>query len=617
MKQSRMRRGRSDASGEVSGVSASAPGTFVPSHLSRALLRMRAPPYRCHIRRGSARNPHDLDDWSAAVVRSAPGRKESSLMKHAVRKYLPGVLLAGMSLLIVVAYASTALADDNVCAGLSGDAAGLCNAYCRRLDCPEGHPGQACQSLLANWRAATGLPAFPCDAVCCQCPAPAGPMCTTVRRCLANQQCQITGVCKDGRCPPPPPSCSGQDANTCAEGTCPPGDLCVQNHDTSLPACVCAPKCAANLCGGACPTLADGTQLVCHQSSPTAAFQPGCACVRPGCGVNDPTCRNACDNGGKCTSTATGCQCLLPDCEEASAPACNASCPPGMTCTNITTGANAGCHCAVLDCTTTDPFTGQCDGFCGGSGKCMQVPGTTNNCQCVQPCEQGTCGDSCIDPNGNPGLCQSATPSDPTSPCTSCLPPPPCAQGICGVNCGVDSANNPEFCQPDPTLPSGSPCTSCLPRPEPCAQGICGINCGVDSAGNPEFCQPDPTLPSGPCTSCLPRPAPPCTAGICGDGCIDSNGNSGLCQPDPSLPAGPCTFCLPPPCTSATCGQNCTLSDGSQGTCAPVSGTTACECVPNCGPVPGSTGDQCNAGFCPVGLVCALGPNGCGCQAQP
>ena len=68
-----------------------------------------------------------------------------------------------VSLAVAIAVAAVlspgiARSQPDPCAGLSGAAAGLCNAYCRALDCPSGHNGSACASLLKNWQKKTGDP---------------------------------------------------------------------------------------------------------------------------------------------------------------------------------------------------------------------------------------------------------------------------------------------------------------------------------------------------------------------------------------------------------------------------------------------------------------------------
>src|SRR5207237_6141606 len=50
------------------------------------------------------------------------------------------------------------------CAGLSGAAAGLCNAYCNAQNCPN-NPKPSCESLRKNFAKHTGRSTFPCDVI--------------------------------------------------------------------------------------------------------------------------------------------------------------------------------------------------------------------------------------------------------------------------------------------------------------------------------------------------------------------------------------------------------------------------------------------------------------------
>ena len=49
-----------------------------------------------------------------------------------------------------------------MCNGLSGQAFGLCNAYCEAEDC-DVNPKQSCERLRKNYEIITGSPVFPCD----------------------------------------------------------------------------------------------------------------------------------------------------------------------------------------------------------------------------------------------------------------------------------------------------------------------------------------------------------------------------------------------------------------------------------------------------------------------
>jgi hypothetical protein len=50
----------------------------------------------------------------------------------------------------------------DACAGLSGSAFGLCNAFCNAQDCPS-DPGPSCEVLRQNYAAQTGSSIFPCE----------------------------------------------------------------------------------------------------------------------------------------------------------------------------------------------------------------------------------------------------------------------------------------------------------------------------------------------------------------------------------------------------------------------------------------------------------------------
>lgn len=54
---------------------------------------------------------------------------------------------------------------DDICAGLSEGAQGLCNAYCNAQDCPS-HPSKnSCVMLRRNFERQTGTSIFPCDGI--------------------------------------------------------------------------------------------------------------------------------------------------------------------------------------------------------------------------------------------------------------------------------------------------------------------------------------------------------------------------------------------------------------------------------------------------------------------
>src|ERR1051325_3562678 len=61
--------------------------------------------------------------------------------------------------------AAAAPSATDSCAGLSGGARGLCNAYCNAQRCNE-HPGDnSCEQLRRNFEKHTGRSVLPCDGV--------------------------------------------------------------------------------------------------------------------------------------------------------------------------------------------------------------------------------------------------------------------------------------------------------------------------------------------------------------------------------------------------------------------------------------------------------------------
>jgi len=85
---------------------------------------------------------------------------------HEVRAFAPFAACAVLALALssVLLLPETSSAQANPCAGLSGAAFGLCNAYCNGRRCPE-RPAddRACERLRRNFERHTGTTVFPCD----------------------------------------------------------------------------------------------------------------------------------------------------------------------------------------------------------------------------------------------------------------------------------------------------------------------------------------------------------------------------------------------------------------------------------------------------------------------
>jgi hypothetical protein len=76
------------------------------------------------------------------------------------------IILTAFVAAVVVTAPATALAKKKTgsdCAGLSGAAAGLCNAYCEAQNCPDNPDKRSCESLRRNFERKTGSSTFPCD----------------------------------------------------------------------------------------------------------------------------------------------------------------------------------------------------------------------------------------------------------------------------------------------------------------------------------------------------------------------------------------------------------------------------------------------------------------------
>lgn len=240
--------------------------------------------------------PSRPDGASADARRVRAAAQEEGAMQRCFVSQLRTVAIVGGTLAATVLLARTVVGQDP-CAGVNGAAAGVCRAYCRALQCPEGHPGAACETLRVVWSKHTGSPLFPCDRVCCACPN-GSEGCSTAARCAAAA-CQIVDRCIDGRCPERvccqcPFGCDEATENRCREAGCEPqpGALC---HDTGR----CAEACP---CGDPCTNPA-GLVGVCRPLDPT---QSTCECFIPPpvdcpCGA---TCIDGDGNAGECVPVA-------------------------------------------------------------------------------------------------------------------------------------------------------------------------------------------------------------------------------------------------------------------------------------------------------------------------
>lgn len=309
-------------------------------------------------------------------------------MKRSAQTFVPAIFIAACALAIALG-ARSGSAQVSQCSGLNGAAMGLCNAYCNALHCPDGHQGRACERLLANWQRQTGVPFFPCDAVCCQCAT--GSLCTTVRGCdLAH--CNVIDHCEGGRCPEP--QCCDCPAGGCTETT--PGNC--QRHG-------CVPK------GDAICTASGSCETPCDQRVPC-----GGNCLE---GTVNGTCQGDPLNNNACTCLPTPPP--LP-CDQRTT--CGGDCVDanGVTATCQTDPASNICTCGLtpppLPCDQRATCGGDCVDAAGVTSTCLidpTVPGSI--CTCTPPCaNRTTCGGACAEAGvvgtcgqpaaGGPCVCQ-------------------------------------------------------------------------------------------------------------------------------------------------------------------------------------------------------------------
>lgn len=303
------------------------------------------------------------------------------------------------------------------CAGLSGAAAGLCNAYCNGLRCADGRPGRACDALRENWRRVTGLPYFPCDPVCCECPDGAR-QCASARRC-ERAGCAVVDRCVNGQCPEPvccqcAGGCAMETPRLCWRHGCAPapGAMCTTAGTCERP---CGPI-GFHQCGGTCPNPGE----VCQPDAADA----GCVCVADcPCGT---TCTDPNGNTGICQQT------------DPTNPACTCVVPPPPP----------DCPCGAT-CTDPNGNTGLCKQIAVGSPECgCVVTPPPPDCPCQSPCQIAGAIGVCLPTAANPTVCT----------CTMIIEPPACP---CGASCQINGAVG--LCrQTDPTNPNDC---SCVPLP--------------------------------------------------------------------------------------------------------------------------------------------------------
>lgn len=226
-------------------------------------------------------------------------------------------------------------AVETVCDGYTGDAFGVCNAYCEAQDCNLQPDKQSCKVLLARFQKITsektppchvcgdGLvnnPAEECDdgnnTACDGC----SPKCR-LEKCGDGTVCP-TEECDDGNnsaCDGCSPVCTREycgDGLQCPGEECEPGTNCDSGPCSNECLCPVIPDCP---CGSSCST-ADGQQGVCKDTdgngscectqNPNPECQPAtCStfvpCTGSGCGA--PVCGSTTEGGGVCVEGATPC----------------------------------------------------------------------------------------------------------------------------------------------------------------------------------------------------------------------------------------------------------------------------------------------------------------------
>jgi hypothetical protein len=207
---------------------------------------------------------------------------------------------------------------ETVCSALQGAAFGLCNAYCEAQDC-DVHPRPSCAQLLANFRRITGMPSFPCDAVCgnevvdpaedCD---PPGSLCPDrVRTCRMDCTCPEPS-CGDGIVDPGEQCDPGSPLSTCRSCQ---ADCTCATAETSCCSCDDEPGCVDPTnagCPDGCTPGPSGT--VCSESIGRCVVPEPvcCACPGPSCfpGLNGQECELAGCFAAPLGSTCTTAGCV-------------------------------------------------------------------------------------------------------------------------------------------------------------------------------------------------------------------------------------------------------------------------------------------------------------------
>jgi len=93
----------------------------------------------------------------------ARGSSTRSVFRSASCARLGALIVGSLALAVLGRPALAAPPDAGFCAGLSGGARGLCNAYCEAQECFREPERNSCQSLRRNFEKQTGSSVFPCD----------------------------------------------------------------------------------------------------------------------------------------------------------------------------------------------------------------------------------------------------------------------------------------------------------------------------------------------------------------------------------------------------------------------------------------------------------------------
>lgn len=193
---------------------------------------------------------------------------------------------------------------EHICeaARLTGQAYGMCNAYCEAQDC-DVHERASCERLRRNFERKTGLGVFPCDCadsfvfdldagcVCdpdllATCHAQGGEFDPATCDCFfapcdsdREELCLAIGGELDPECECTVPLCG--DRHTCAEGLCPEPEKCIAIPHTFPGSCGCFVECgfdAGGQCGGMCPDFRQSCTVIVPLDSHGVGE---CVCVSP------------------------------------------------------------------------------------------------------------------------------------------------------------------------------------------------------------------------------------------------------------------------------------------------------------------------------------------------